>query len=117
MVDRYAPTSNQTHVPVWLKGPPRRLAREKAARWEEYMEARREFGRNHELAAVAFDAFYQVNYRYRNFVRNKQYIYECSMVERLVAAPKLFLSYVRRKKKGCPSVGPLKSSYGRVVCV
>ena len=37
------------------------------------------------------------------------------MVEKLVPDPKLFHSYVRRRKKGCQSVGPLKSSYGRVV--
>ena len=37
------------------------------------------------------------------------------MVERLVSAPKLFYSYVRRRKKCCPSVGPLRSSYGKVV--
>ena len=48
-------------------------------------------------------------------MRNKQCIYESSMVESLASAPKLFHSYVRRRKKGCPSVGPLKSSYGRVV--
>ena len=63
LTDRYVPISSQTHVPVWMKGPPRWLAREKAARWEEYKEARREFGRNHELAAVAYDTFNQVNYR------------------------------------------------------
>ena len=37
------------------------------------------------------------------------------MVERLVSAPKLFQSYIRKRKKGCPSVGPLKSEHGRIV--
>ena len=77
-----------------MKGSPRWLAKDKAARWEEYKEARRELGRNHELAAVAFN---QVNYRYRNFARNKQCIYEGSMVERLASTPNLFHSYVRRR--------------------
>ena len=37
------------------------------------------------------------------------------MVERLVSAPKLFHSYIRKKEKGCPSVGPLMSEHGRIV--
>ena len=78
LVDRHVPISSQTHVPVRLKCPPMGLAREKAARWEEYKEARREFGRNHEVAAIALKAFNQINYRNKNFERNKQCIYEGS---------------------------------------
>ena len=48
-------------------------------------------------------------------MRNMQCIYEGSLIERLASAPKLFHSYVRKRKKGCPFVCPLKSSYGRVV--
>ena len=32
-----------------------------------------------------------------------------------MSAPKLFNSYVRRRNKGCPLVGPLKSKHGWVV--
>ena len=32
-----------------------------------------------------------------------------------MSAPKLFQSYIQREKKGCLSVGPLKSKCGRVV--
>ena len=41
-------------------------------------------------------------------------MYESSIVGRLVSAPKLFYSYIRRKT-GCPSVGPLRSGNGEVV--
>ena len=42
-------------------------------------------------------------------------LYEGSLVERLESAPKLSHSYGRRRKKGCLSVGPLKSNCGMVV--
>ena len=110
LLDRYVPISSQIHVPVWMKDPPRWLAREKAVRWKEYKEVRRQFGRNHDLAAVALNSFNQVKHRYRNFVRNNQCIYEGYLVKRLASAPNLLHLYVR-KRKGCPSVGPLKSRY------
>ena len=47
-------------------------------------------------------------------MRNRQCTYEGSMIKRLVSTPKLFHSYVIRRKS-CPSVGPLKSRYERVV--
>ena len=102
-------------MPIWMKSPPLSLAREKAVKWKAYKEIRREFGRNHELAVAALDAFNGVNYRYRNFVRNNQYFYESSLVERLVSAPNLFHSYMRKRKKACPSVGPLKTEHGRIM--
>ena len=81
-------------------------------RWREYKEIRREYGRHHGLASVALDAFIQVNYRYKNFVRNNQCLYEGSIIGKFVSAPKLFHSYITRRKKGCPSIGPLRSEYG-----
>ena len=63
---------------------------------------------------AALDAFKGVNYRYRNIARNNQCHYKSSLVEKLVSAPKLFHSYIR-KRKGCPTVGPLKSEHGRIM--
>ena len=76
------------------------LVREKTARWDEYKEVRREFGRNNDLTAVSLNVLNQMNYKYRNFVRNNQCLYEGSVGEGLGSSPKLFYSYVRRKK-GC----------------
>ena len=55
-----------------------------------------------------------MNYSHRNFARNNQFLYESSIVGRLVSAPKLFHSYIRRKR-GCPFIGPLRSEFRRVV--
>ena len=63
LVERFVTVGNQTRVPIWMKGPPSWLAREKASRWKEYKEVRREHGRHHDLESVALDAFNQVNYR------------------------------------------------------
>ena len=60
-VDRFVSVSSQASVPIWMKGPPRCLAREKAAKWKVYKKIRREFGRNHKLAVAALDAFNGVN--------------------------------------------------------
>ena len=114
LVERFVPVRKQTHVPIYMRSPPSWLAREKALRWREYTEVKRKYGRHHDLASVALDAFNQVNYKYRYFVRSNQCLYESSIVGKLMSAPKLFHSYIRRKK-GCPSIGPLKTEYGRVV--
>ena len=37
------------------------------------------------------------------------------MIDRVKEAPKLFPSYIQRKKKGRPSVGPLKLSDGSII--
>ena len=72
-----------------------------------YKECRREFGKNHELSAATLADFIRVNYHYREFVRGNQCRYGSSIVDKLSSAPKLFHSYVRKRKKGCPSLGPL----------
>ena len=70
LIERFVPVSIQAHVPICLRGPPSWLAREKASRWKVYKEVRREYGRHHDLASVALDAFNQVNYMYTNVMRN-----------------------------------------------
>ena len=41
--------------------------------------------------------------------------YEKRIVELLSVAPKLFHRYIRSRKKGCPSVGPLRTVDGELV--
>ena len=79
-MDRFVPVSSQTLLLVWMKGPPRCLAREKAV---SGMCIRKlgEFSRNHSVAEAALDTFIGANYRYQNFVRNNQCHYESSFVE------------------------------------
>ena len=76
-----------------MRGPPRHLAREKAAKWRLYKECRREFGRNHELSAAALAEFISVNYHYRDFVRISQHRYEISIVDKLSSVPAVPLIY------------------------
>ena len=71
-------------------------------------------GRNYEQANRAMNSFNVVNYQYQNYERNRQCQYERLMVDRLASAPKLFHSYITRRKKGCPSVGPLRTGDGEV---
>ena len=56
-----------------------------------------------------------MNYYYRPFVRGNQCRYEISIVDNLSSSPKVFHSYVRKGKKGCPSVGSLKLRFGEIV--
>ena len=56
-----------------------------------------------------------VNYHYRDIVRGNQCHYEISIVDKLSSAPKVFFSYVRKWKKCCSLVGPLKSRLREIV--
>jgi len=49
-------------------------------------------------------------------VRNSRAQYEQRLIDEYSENPKLFHSYIRKKKKGKLSVGPLKYRDGRVVC-
>ena len=88
------------------------LVTDKAAKWREYKHCRQVCGRNHEVIIAVFS---RVNFQYKDFVKSSQCQCETSLVERLATALKLFYSYIRKGKKGCPSVGPLKSSNGVIV--
>ena len=115
LIDRFVPTGAHASSPTWMKGPPRWLEREKGSKWKEYKRQRKVLGRNHDQTLDALNSFNVVNYQYRNYVRERQCYYESSIVGRLASAPKLFHSYIRRRKIGCPSVGPLRSGNGEIV--
>lgn len=56
-----------------------------------------------------------MNVQYRNYSKNSHSQYEQHLMERFVESPKLFHSYIRRKKKGQLSVGPLRLDCERLV--
>ena len=114
LIDRFVPIGIRASLPTWMKGPSRWLQREKAKKEKEYKILRRDMGRNHEQVTESLNSFNAVNYQYRNYVRNRQYQYESSMADRFFPAPKLFHSYIRRRKIGCPSVGLLRTADGEV---
>ena len=70
------------------------------------------FGRQSEQARAAFTTFSQLNYEYRSYVRQNQEFYEEGLAT--ATAPKLFHSYIRRRRE-CPSVSPLRLLDGEVV--
>ena len=92
----------------WDAAPPRSLVREKANLWGQYKTLRRELGRTHEASVEALRLYNETNYNVRTYSRTKQWQYEYQLADRLREMPKLFHSYIRRKKKGKPSIGPLK---------
>ena len=92
----------------WAADPPRSMKRNRATAWDEYKMTRREYGRNHEASINALARYNALNYEFRNYGRRRQWQYEFDLAERLSDNPKLFHSYVRRRKKGKPIVGPLK---------
>ena len=57
LIDIYIPVGGWGVGPAWMRGPPRYLAREKAAKWSEYKLCRRVYGRNHEVSIVALTEF------------------------------------------------------------
>ena len=115
LIDRFVPAGAHASSPTWMKGPPRWLEREKGNKSKEYKRQRRVLGRNHGQTLDALNSFNVVNYQYRNYVIERQCHYESSIVGRLASARKLFHSYIRRRKIGCSSVGPLRAGNGEVV--
>ena len=109
LIDVYVPVSDSCQkVPCWMGHPPRELSRERSEAWNVYKQVRFEHGRSSVETRDAWDRFASVNGRYRNYAKRKQWEYEEGLIRSLSNSPKLFHGYIRRKKKGRPSVGPLK---------
>ena len=110
LINRYVPLSEvETKVPSWMSLPPRSLMRERSVAWNYFKQLRLELGRSSLGVQEAWERFGFLNSEYRNYARNKQCVYEASLARSLSLSPKLFHGYIRRKKKGRPPVGPLKT--------
>ena len=110
-VPKQVPKSNDR----WLARPPRSLRRRRKELWQCFKQMRRELGRRHEHTRQAWESYMSVNMAYRNYALNHQASYEERLVELLKVAPKTFHSYLRSRKTGCPSVGPLRDTDGQLV--
>ena len=82
--------------------------------WTAFKEARRKFGHQSPLAQQLLESFQEVNFQYRNFELFARAKYELELVNCIDDAPKRFHSYIRNKKVGCPSVGPLRLPSGEI---
>ena len=98
----------------WLTVPPRAMTRERKLQWQSYQSARRIYGRQSTEAVMEMQEFNRLNHFYRNYSVYRQCNYEQKLVDLIPEAPKLFHAYLRERKKGCPTVGPLKDSNGNL---
>ena len=114
-VERWVPLKQSLGECKWLKDPPRAMKRERARRWKNYKHKRNHLSRNHQDTVEAWELYNTINLQYRNFTRNNQRSYEERLADILPVAPKALHGYLRERKKGCPSVGPLKNQEGILV--
>ena len=109
-VSRNVPMRRPADKGKWLIQPPRAMATQRSLLWSDYKTMRSIHGRNSEEAMAAFSSFTGANVAYRNYSKYKQSSYELKLANLIPEAPKLFHAYLRERKKGCPSVGPLRNT-------
>lgn len=100
--------------PPWPTRPPGSLLRLRSILWNNYKLARREHGRRSISAAEALSQFNVANASIHKFHVTSQAEYESSLIHRMKENPKLFHSYIRHKKIGRTSVGPLYTITGEL---
>ena len=100
--------------PPWQTRPPTSLIHQRQAAWKAYKNARQQLGRRSTGASSAYATFATVNKQYRSFSVRAQVDYERSLIEKSKDNPKLLHSYIRTKKVGRPSIGPLKLGSGHL---
>ena len=103
------------YVPIWEPRPqrvkfrtPSDLVRARRLSWTNYKEVRSRYGRRSREAADALANYQEINVSYRNFYGRSVVAYEQSLARDLKQNSKLFHKYIRSKKVGNPSVGPLR---------
>ena len=115
LVLEHVPKRTPNKKPSWLSRPPGSLRRRRKRAWENFKQLRRSLGANHADVLESFRKYAEVNRVYKNYSRSHQCEYEIKLADLLSVAPKAFHSYIRSKKKGCPSVGPLRGESGQLV--
>lgn len=114
LVDRYIPTSVSYCGSSFPSQPPATLRRARARAWKRYKDLRSTHGRRAETTQEALTNYNDLNTQYRLFFINSQINYEMSLVNSIKESPKAFHSYIRGKKVGSPTIGPLKQTDGTV---
>ena len=108
LIERYVPVSRASAKPPWTLNPPRSLLRDKNEKWRRYKEVRSQHGRQHSLTLSAWQEFMSANILVKNFAIQSQSEYEKSICRQMKTNPKLFHSYIRHKRVGRPTVGPIR---------
>ena len=112
LAERLIPVRNTRPLPRWLAPAPSNLMQERTQAWKRYKSLRAALGRQHDQCQNALDIFTNLNFRYRHYTYLVRISYEEELIRDLDNAPRLFHSYIRRQKIGCPSVGPLQLPSG-----
>ena len=116
LICRYVPSSppgKSERVP-WCTNPPRALVREHKNLWSQYKMCRRVHGRHSPVTNSAWLRFLNTSRKVKNFALNAQKSYERSLVDQLKVNPKLFHGYIKHRKVGRPSVGPIRTNEGEL---
>ena len=117
LIDEFVPIAPLSRKPVklpWKTNPPRSLKTRKKEAWEKYKSARIQFGRKSPAAKLAIGDFFAANQALKQFSIESQSEYEKHLIGVLKTSPKQFHAYLRHKKIGCPSVGPLRLADGSI---
>ena len=111
LISRYVSLSVNSPVPR-IRRPSPGLKRSRTCAWQSYKRLRGLHGRNSLPATQALAVFDSLNDRFRRFFIYAQRDYEESLMLNYKTFPKRFHSYIRSKKVGSPSVGPLQRDDG-----
>ena len=115
LIDHYVPLSTKKidRLP-WKTNPPRALLRSKKEAWREYKLLRGDLGRNSHFTDSAWCRFQNCNNSIKHFAVNSQKSYEKLVASQLKTNPKLFHSYIKHRRVGRPSIGPLSLEDGSI---
>jgi len=91
-----------------IVNPPAWLKRARKHAWELYKQLRAVYGRHSYITTAALAEYDRLNSQFRNFHIHVQIEHESALIDRFRESSKFFHSYIRNKKVGCPSVGPLR---------
>ena len=115
LIDRYVPSVPiRDSKPPWSLNPPRDMVRRKGQLFNRYKSVRSVRGRRHPETLEAWREFVTANNDIKQFALHSQRNYENSIADQLKTNPKLFHSYLRHRRVGRPSVGPLKMADGSI---
>ena len=112
LVVALVPEKKPVERPPWRVRPPGSLIRRRSRHWHDYKAARSLHGRRSPITSQALSAFNAANADIHSFQVRSQANYESSLILRMKEKPKLFHAYIRHKKVGRTSAGPLRLTSG-----
>ena len=114
LIAELVPEKHPVDRPPWRQRPPGSLIRHRSNCWHAYKAARSSHGRRSPITVQALLNFNAANADVHNFQRLSQASYESSLVRQMKEKPKLFHAYIRHKKVGRNTVGPLRIESGEL---